>query len=241
MNFPDFIIIGACKCGTTSLYKYLTEHPDILESYGNGIDGYLGTKEIRYFDRYYAKGLDWYKSRFPATRYGQITGEASPEYMWREMCLQRMHDQLPQNIKIIISLRNPVDRLFSHYQHVTQLVDTWGGVYSSFEDYLMSAKEQHYYLISQGIYVNQLRKVYDLWNPTSVFVVKAEDLYNDAKQVCAQLYKFLKVRPYALKDITPQRTLQYTPMHISIRRLLEAFYEPYNQELYDFLGYDMLW
>ena len=66
MNLPDFLILGETKCGTTSLYNYLIEHPQIIDSKGNHIsyDKEYDTKEIRYFDRYYYKGLDWYKSCF---------------------------------------------------------------------------------------------------------------------------------------------------------------------------------
>ena len=78
MNNPDFIIIGETKCGTTSFYNYLIQHPKILETYGNGddVDPSYATKEVRYFDRYFSRGYEWYQSCFPETQEDEITGEA---------------------------------------------------------------------------------------------------------------------------------------------------------------------
>jgi len=112
---PDFLIIGFPKCGTTSLYEYLLQHPDIHPPIG---------KEIDYFDRLYSRGRNWYKVRFPTVFKKNIftkvlgrdflTGEATPRYMIHPHALNRIKKILPK-AKFIILLRNPIDRAFSHY------------------------------------------------------------------------------------------------------------------------------
>ena len=101
-SFPDFIIIGAQMCGTTSLYDYLAKHPNVLLSY---------VKEIHFFDHSYNKGLLWYRSFFPLRiiKGKRMTGEASPYYIFHSHSAKRIAKTLP-SVKLIVMLRNPVDR-----------------------------------------------------------------------------------------------------------------------------------
>src|SRR5437868_6286833 len=109
---PDFIIIGAQKGGTTSLYNYLITHPGIAPIY---------VKEPHFFDTSFSKGLVWYRSHFPTRLekyYAQhfhkldfITGEASPYYLFHPLAPERVAKTLP-HVKLILVLRNPVDRAY---------------------------------------------------------------------------------------------------------------------------------
>ena len=113
---PDFLIIGAQKCGTTSLYDYLVQHPQVLAA---------RYKELHFFDYNFQKGEAWYRRRLPSKaqmRAAQktvgtrvITGEASPCYMVFPQTPERVFRFVP-NVKLIVLLRNPVDRAFSQYQ-----------------------------------------------------------------------------------------------------------------------------
>ena len=108
---PSFIIIGAQRAGTTSLYSYLTEHPLIAPA---------AMKEVHYFDVHFAKGDDWYWQQFSAPgKESEITGEASPYYIFHPLAPERIARLLPQ-VKLITLLRNPVDRALSHHQHETR-------------------------------------------------------------------------------------------------------------------------
>jgi hypothetical protein len=114
---PDFIIIGAMKSGTTSLYNYLVQHPNVLKG---------AKKEIHFFDWQYEKGLPYYRSQFPTQpykifmrsfrKYEFICGEASPYYFFHPHVARRVAQDLP-HVKLIAILRNPVDRAYSHYWH----------------------------------------------------------------------------------------------------------------------------
>ena len=113
---PDFLIIGAQKCGTTSLYDYLVQHPQVLAA---------RYKELHFFDYNFQKGEAWYRRRLPSKaqmRAAQktvgtrvITGEASPCYMVFPQTPERVFRFVP-NVKLIVLLRNPVDRAYSQYQ-----------------------------------------------------------------------------------------------------------------------------
>src|SRR5947209_1159841 len=114
---PDFLIIGAQKAGTTSLYRYLAAHPDIVAS---------TRKEVHFFDINFWRGEWWYRSLFPLRRRLQrrpplrnrpaITGEASPYYLFHPFAPERAAQLLP-DAKLIVLLRDPVERAWSHYRH----------------------------------------------------------------------------------------------------------------------------
>jgi hypothetical protein len=114
---PDFLIIGAQKSGTSSLYNYLTQHPDVCPAL---------VKEIRYFNKYFSKGTNWYRGHFPSSLYisyvnkisgrDMITGDGTPSYLSDPYVPRRVFEVIPQ-VKLIVLLRNPVDRAYSHYQH----------------------------------------------------------------------------------------------------------------------------
>ncbi len=118
MGKLDFILIGETKCGTTSLYNYLIQHPKAIDTPGNG-EGYdkdYATKELHFFDNFHDRGIDWYYSRFPQTKSDEITGEATSMYIYRALIARRVKEHL-SDIKFIVLLRNPVDRLVSNYEH----------------------------------------------------------------------------------------------------------------------------
>ena len=100
---PDFVIIGAQKSGTTSLYHYIVQHPEIEPA---------SKKEIKFFDIHYSEGEKWYLSHFPP-KYpwadNRITGEGSPEYMYLPWAAERLIEFLPET-KLVAILRNPVER-----------------------------------------------------------------------------------------------------------------------------------
>jgi hypothetical protein len=107
---PSFLVIGAQKCGTSALYEYLSKHPDITPA---------PIKEIHFFDQdtTYGRGLTWYHSHFPLPfKLGPqaICFEATPSYLYRPASAQRIHDYDP-GIKLIVLLRNPVDRAYSQW------------------------------------------------------------------------------------------------------------------------------
>ena len=114
---PDFYILGGQKCGTTSMFVYLSKHPGILSP---------SSKDIRFFDKYFFKGENWYRINFPLKltklfairKHAKIlTGEGTERYLDHPFAPQRIKEITP-NAKFIILLRNPISRSFSQYSRV---------------------------------------------------------------------------------------------------------------------------
>jgi hypothetical protein len=104
---PNFIIVGAPKSGTSSLARYLADHPQVWV---------VPEKELRFFDLHYDLGLDWYRERFAARNGHTAVGEATPTYLFHTHAHERIAAAVPE-AKLIAILRNPVDRAYSHYWH----------------------------------------------------------------------------------------------------------------------------
>jgi Sulfotransferase domain len=257
---PHFLVIGAQKAGTTTLFDYLAEHPGI---------GTPTAKELHFFDRLdrFEQGLDWYQAQFPSqwqafhhklrNRHPLITGEATPSYLFNPMAPQRIAQVLP-NIKLIVLLRNPIDRAFSHYQMSRRN----GKEMLSFEDaiaqehlrvsavlermqhdpqYFDSAYARYSYL-SRSIYIHQLAHWCQFFQRDQFLILKSEDFFTDPQATLAQVFQFL-----ALPEYSPQATkVSYAGSYHDaiapqVRTDLRQFFAPYNQRLYEFLGIDYDW
>jgi hypothetical protein len=115
-GLPDFLIIGAAKSGTSSLFAWLSEHPHVLSA---------TRKEVEYFSFHFDRGMDWYRHHFPlecdrarfADEHGRpfLSFEASPYYLPHRLAPARMANVLP-GAKLIVTMRNPVERAYSAYQ-----------------------------------------------------------------------------------------------------------------------------
>jgi Sulfotransferase domain len=256
---PDFIIIGTQKGGTTSLYRYLIEHPCIAPIY---------VKEPHFFDIYYYKGLGWYRSHFPTAmekHYAQlfqkhdlITGEASPYYLYHPQAAKRVAHTLPK-AKLIVILRNPIDRAYSQYQHQRRQE---GVEPLSFEDALaaeeqrlageeekirndekyISFNHRHYSYVGRSTYINQLPAWMDIFPKEQFLILKSEDLYSNPQRVVEQTLEFLNVPTGgARKEYKPFNDAKYAPMEPATRARLVEYFKPYNARLYEFLGRDFGW
>jgi len=242
MNLPDFILIGETKSGSTSLFNYLIQHPNIKDTFGNGdkVDGSYATKEIRYFDRYYDRGLEWYKSCFPETKHGELTGEATPMYMYRSMVPFRIKKEVP-NAKFLVILRNPVDRLYSNFQHYFKWVPNFSTQYPSFEKYLQSCNDRDYFMIDKGLYYHALIKWFKFFPRDQFYIQTTENLHASPQAVFSELLQFLGLEDLELTSFKVFRENKYEDMKLETRIMLEEFYRPYNKELNDFLKIDLNW
>jgi hypothetical protein len=254
---PDMIIIGAMKCGTTSLFRYLEEHPDFFPP---------KSKEIHYFDSNFDKGLDWYRRQFPTNvrrlkcrLMGQriITGEASPYYMFHPHAMGRIASILPK-VKLIVLLRNPVDRAYSHYHNEIKhgresltfgeaLESEPGRLAGEVEKMLkderyFSVHHGHHAYLSRGIYVDQLKACRTFFQKEQFLIVDSASMSTDLQRVYDKVCAFLGLVPYTLKDWkTHNRGVYKEKMPAHLRKRLIDYYVPHNQALYDYLGMRFDW
>ncbi len=255
--FPDFIIIGAQKCGTTSLYNYLIQHPLIIPSW---------KKEVHFFDNNFHKGFTFYKSFFPTKIYKNIlrriykkrviTGEASPYYIFHPHAYKRIHSLLP-NIKLILLLRNPVERALSHYYHEVNN----GRENLSFEQAIEKESErlrgelekmlenenyysfnlQNYSYVSRGIYIDMIKKWHQNFSKDLILIIKSEDFFENPSKVLKEVFEFLDLPNYNLKQYQNFNIGRYPEMDEKIRKTLREYYKPVNQRLYNYLGQHFNW
>ncbi|MDR6225282.1 sulfotransferase domain-containing protein [Desmospora profundinema] len=251
MSLPDFIIVGGQKCGTTSLYNYLINQRYIVPA---------KTKEVHYFDVRFSQGLSWYKDKFPLSdrrkKRGFITGEASPYYLFHPYAAKRAADTVPK-AKIIVLLRNPVDRAYSHYHHQVRR----GKESLSFEKAIRnerarthmeqrrmlrnknynSSKHRLYSYMARGIYLNQLKRWRKHFPKQQIMIIQSEDFYKNTNAVLKRVTRFLGVPYKALKTTKPYKSASYEPMHPKTRRMLVHYFRPHNRQLYRYLGTDFGW
>jgi hypothetical protein len=258
---PDFLIIGAQRSGTTSLYNYLQTHPYIRSS---------STKEVHFFDRRFDEGVNWYRAHFPtriAKAYAQhfrqrafVTGEASPAYLFYPHAPRRVAQVLPQ-VKLIVLLRNPVDRAYSQYYHTCEL----GYETLPFEQAIQAEvarigserekilEDEHYYsdaykhqsYLSRGIYVDQLQSWLALFPREQFLILKSEEFYADPAATLKQVLAFLKLPEVALPDrkqhYKQYNNTTYARMDSALRQRLLEYFAPHNARLYEFLGMNFDW
>jgi len=248
---PAYIVFGSMRCGTSSLYHALTDHPHVMPAL---------RKQANFFDANYRRGLAWYRSHFPSRaaarrlerRLGApvITGEASPEYIFCPEAPERIARDLPE-VKLIALLRHPVDRAWSHYHHSRRL----GDEELSFEEALAAeeerlsapdpadaAREMHRHgYVAQGRYADFLERWYEEFGPERILIVRAEDMFADPAGTIEGVADFLGLPPWRPDSYEPLNEGRYDEMSPGIRaELLERFREP-NQRLARLLGREMGW
>jgi hypothetical protein len=250
---PDFLIIGEAKCGTTSLYDDLVDHRTVLEA---------SVKEVHFFDLRYHRGLDWYRAQFPLRwRTGRngsraLTGEASPYYMFHPHAPARIRQALPE-IKLIVMLRNPVERAYSHYQHefrkgretltfeqaVRQEPARLRGEQEKMLEnprYNSRDHRRHAY-VTRGIYVDSLQHVMRVFDRRQFLIVKSEDYFSAPDDTLRRVLEFLGLPARQPRRFARKNVGSYAPIDAGLRQELSAFYAPHNRRLYDFLGVDYGW
>jgi hypothetical protein len=257
-SLPDFVIIGTMKGGTTSLYKYLTQHPHILSA---------RKKEVHFFDKSYQfnRGIRWYKSYFSLQKLASeqlITGEASPSYMFYPQVPYRLFNVLP-HVKLIAILRNPVDRAYSHYQrNVFRGYETL-----SFEDAIAQEEQRLegekdkiianpnyesrvyrlYSYLARGRYIEQLESWFQYFTSHQLLIIKSEDLFTHPSQQLNKVFDFLEIPSVTIQDISPSLVGEYkkstkkTKINQETRNHLHNYFQPYNQKLYKFINREFSW
>jgi hypothetical protein len=254
---PDFIIIGAQRGGTTSLYSYLVQHPHIAPA---------ATKETQFFSVQFTRGMAWYRAHFASSLYRSytrqahkhdlITGEASPYYIFHPQVSARIAERLPQ-VKLIALLRNPVDRAYSHYWHVVQL----GHEPLSFEEAVRhepirlegererllqdaryhSVAYRRYSYLARGIYVDQLETWTHVFPREQILILCSEELYADPATGLGQTLAFLGLPGHEITEYRRHNHADYSPMNPATRTWLIDYFQPYNERLYEYLGKRFPW
>lgn len=244
MKFPDFIIIGATKSGTTALWYNLDKHPDIfMATKGASVEmAFWGSRQWK-------RGFDWYKSKFVGNV--KLCGEKTPDYYLNKRAFRLMKKHIP-NVKLFLCIRNPIDRAYSNFQ-----MHKKAGRASTF-DYNLFVKKY----ARAGKYFNHIQNnILPFFDQKQLYICITEKMKANPTIEMKGVFEFLGVEDlnFPSKEIPGQLLLNRTrkedialsreekfyrvwskhkeQLQGPLRKQILEYYQSYNKKLFDFLGY----
>jgi hypothetical protein len=253
---PSFLLIGAQRAGTTSLFYYLRRHPHV---------GRPLTKEVHFFDDGYWRGVDWYRSFFATSaerRLARLRGgdlvaaEATPYYLFHPAVPERVAATIP-DARLVVLVRDPVDRAWSHYRKMRrmhlerlpfeQALDAEEERLAGEEARLLadsgyqSRHHRRHAYVARGLYADQLEHWFAHFPREQLLVVRSEDFFERPADTFAQTLDFLGLQAWKPPGYEPRNPSADAPLDPALRaRLEERFAEP-NARLAELLGRDLSW
>ncbi len=258
---PELLIVGAKRGGTTSLWRYLIEHPGVLPTFPRAEK----IKGVYYFDENFAKGERWYRSHFPTTwrrkqvarslGYEPVTMEASPYYLFHPLAPQRARDLLPDT-QVVAVLRNPIERAFSHWKerrnHTEDLPfaeaialeeeRTAGEEAKILADpTYISFAHRHQTYVAQGCYAPMLERWFAAFPRDQITVLPAEEFYADPQSLLDELCDRVGLPARRLENVEPFNAEPSADMDPAIRARLAERLAPEIDAVERLLGRPMPW
>lgn len=250
---PDYIIIGAEKSGTSSLYHYLRRHPAMLPPI---------EKEIDFFDMEYDQGLNWYLAHFPPMPQSMpqsmppsgnwLTGETSANYLYSQAAPQRILEHFPK-VKLIVLLRDPIERTVSRYNMMVRN----GAEKRSFKAAIQQEIQRlqmaiqgdkiHWQALNgnrhlgNSLYYYHLKRWLDYFPREQLLIVPSEALFNQPEKMLHQLYIKLGLEPNPQQEYPQYNAGSYEPIDTEIRQLLADFLTPPTRKLETLLDCSFNW
>lgn len=255
--YPDFLIIGSTKCGTTSLHGWLSEHPFVAGS----------KKEIHFFNMNYYQGADWYRCYFPhrhevqafAGEHGRpfLVGEATASYLAHYWTPQRAAKLLPE-ARLVVCLRDPVDRAYSQYHYFRR---RGSEPLESFEEAIAAEEERlhgeeareiadpHYHswrvfrwgYLRTSRYAEHLERWFEVFPRDQFLILNFErELAVAPERTLERVHDFLGLPPHS-SALPTLNAGSYNQMSDETRARLNEYFRPHNQRLYELTGVDFGW
>ncbi len=179
MTLPTFLGVGVPRAGTTWLHTCLTSHPDVYMP--------VRRKEIRFFDRHFEQGLEWYEEFFcpddESASYRAI-GEISPQYLYDDACPARIASTVP-DVKLLLMLRHPVDRAYSNYGFTVQRAK----YRASFDEFVEARPS----VLERGFYSRYLKRFLEQFERRRILALLFEETFADLDATRAKLAAFLGI------------------------------------------------
>jgi hypothetical protein len=246
---PGFLVIGGQRCGTTTIFKSLAEHPQVMRP--------PVEKGTDYYTLHHSRGLDWYRGHFPLaapaarrTRNvgGPVAFEACTYYLFHPFAMERIAADHP-DLKLVAMLRDPVERAYSAYKHeLARGFETETDFVRALElederldgelermaadaDYESLAHRHHAYQ-RRGRYAEQLARVLDHFDASQLHVMESESFFADPAAQFGRLLDFLGLNPWLpAAGFAQHNARPGAPMPEAARSRLEAYYAPLDHEL----------
>jgi hypothetical protein len=255
---PGLLIVGAQRCGTTSMYRALSQHPAVLKA--------VLHKGVHYFDMNYDRGPGWYRAHFPlqaaGSRAGRAAGstgltfESSPYYLFHPLATERIARDLPQ-ARLLVLVRDPVERAYSAWSHElargfenepferalelerTRLAGEEERIAA--EPGYLSHSHQHHAYVARGQYTEQLARLAAAVGPDRVLVVDSGDFFARPEPVYDRVLDFLALPRRGYPAFEQHNARSRSPMPPSVRSRLDEHFLPHDEKLTGWLDEPPSW
>jgi len=255
---PGFLIVGAQRCGTTSLFKTLSQHPAVLPA--------VLHKGVHYFDTAYDHGTAWYLGHFPTLRAAEavrrrhgvtaVTGESSPYYMFHPHAPARIAADLP-DVKLLVLLRDPVERAYSAHAHelargfesepFERALELESSRIAGEREKMLadpgyeSHHFQHNAYLTRGQYVEQLLHLTDLFGRERLHVIDSDEFFAEPRPAFDGVCDFLELPHWPDITFGKHNARARAPMDAGPRARLDAHFAPFDEHLADWWGRTPSW
>ena len=258
---PSFLICGGQRCGTTSLYRALAQHPAVIKA--------VLHKGVHYFDVSYERGMRWYRGHFPLRSTAERasrrldgvpvqTFESSPYYMYHPLAAARIAADLP-GVKLLVLLRDPVERAYSHHSHEVargfEQETDFARALALEPDRLRGETErlaadpraysfahQHHAYRARGEYVRYLHRLSTVVDRSRIHVIDSEEFFTRPEPIYDAVLDFLELPRLGYPEFARHNARpRATPMDPGLRRELEAHYRTFDEDLASWLGRELAW
>jgi hypothetical protein len=255
---PNLLIAGGQRCGTTSMYRALAQHPGAFKPNLH--------KGVHYFDMHYDRGGAWYRAHFPllatVSRAGKVIGtdpvvfESSPYYGFHPLCATRYAHDLP-GVRLIILIRDPVERAYSAHAHelargyetepFERALELEESRLAGQEERLTadpqyaSHAHQHQAYVRRGQYVETLQRLESEIGRDRMHVVDSHRFFAEPEPTFAETLDFLGLPAAPGIGFEQHNARPRSPMSTQLREQLEAHFAPYDEALERWLGWRPSW
>jgi hypothetical protein len=263
---PDFLVIGAAKCGTTSLFDWICAHPLVARPSTSG----RPRKELLFFDYNFYRGADWYRCHFQLERERleferehdrpSVTGEATASYLTSYWVPERVRQVVP-DVKLIVTLRNPVDRAYSAFQmsrrERLEECESFEEAIALEEKRLAGELERvrndprynpplppplgYWSYLHRSRYADHVARWLEVFPREQILFLKFEDIAADPRNALEEVHRFLGLPPYRGGELRKLNAAAYADMNPRTRAELVEHFRPYNQRLRKLTGIDFGW
>lgn len=256
MKLPDFLIIGGMRCGTTSLHEMMRGHPNLC---------FPSKKEVHFFDKRNSQlgvSVQEYGTLFTPCSVDKLCGEATPDYLSTEGCDRFICEVIP-SVKLIIILRNPVDRAWSHYlfSEYKKVETLEFRAALNTEEERLKIKSDHsdifFSYLQRSLYIEHILRFETLFGRAQIKILFLEELIQNTRRVLADVFYFLGLMdtPSLAKAPHLNRTLKSRgvlkmafPMFASSavisspdRQYLKSYFKEHDERLASWLGRKLPW
>jgi len=203
---PNFFIVGAAKSGTTSMHFYLKQHPEIFMTEQKETNYFVfkgkrvefkGPEDDKYINKYSITQLDEYLKLFEGVKNEKIIGESSPSYLYYAKIAAKNIKEFNPNAKILIVLRNPMERAFSAYQHLVRDKREFLGFYEALKEEEKRKQKKWEFIWHYkraGLYADSVKIYKENFPSENVFIVIFEEFIKNPLKILKKILNFLDVR-----------------------------------------------